>query len=304
MSESLTMPVPEELWSSGCVIDLEKVNKKTELADLYASIHWVDPLDNSTKLLKLGIHVERVHGSYGPVTMTVFCPYQVVNHSRLDLKLHTTAAKTVGLFRVTQPVDLRYADLDTVYPETVDLFSPMTGAEETVVETEDGLVSGPFSLLAAPPLAVIPLFLKSDSKQQHPVHELSLRWEWGDAENRTKRFILEPMFEFINKTPVPLLLAKVQQATEKPSKEHTHTLQAGLAMPYNDALGSQLWKIKLAAIDGEHAAHYLHTNLTLGVLPLGLSPALLSQRACSMVCSVLWTLASCLSQYRAPLEVG
>eukprot|EP00045_Choanoeca_perplexa_P018452 m.292217 g.292217 ORF g.292217 m.292217 type:complete len:4111 (-) comp17825_c0_seq1:1128-13460(-) len=248
LEESLAMPVPEELWSSGCTIDLDNVHKKSELADLYASIHWIDPMDNSTKLLKLGIHVERVHGSFGPVTMTVFCPYQIVNHSRLGLNLRTTTAETVGLFRVTQPADLRALQADP-YPESVELFSPMTGAEETVVETMEGLVSGPFSLLAAPPLAVIPLFHKSDVKQKKPVHELSLRWEWGDADNRTRRFILEPMFEFINKTPVPLLLAKVKKPEEKPSKEHTHTLKAGVTMPYNDALGSQLWKIKLAAID-------------------------------------------------------
>ena len=287
------MPVPEELWSSGCVIDLTKVNKKTELADLYASVHWIDPIDNSTKLLKLGIHVERVHGSYGPVTMTVFCPYQIVNHSRLSLSLHTTAAKTVGLFRVSQPIDLRDIDASATYPETIDLFSPMTGAEETVVETEQGLVSGPFSLLAAPTLAVIPLYQKSDSKQRHPVHELALRWEWGDADNRTKRFILEPMFEFFNKTPVPLLLAKVQQADEVPSKDHAHTLKAGISMPYNDARGSQLWKIKLAAIDGKLPAEPNSFGAGSSVFC-----------ACSMVGPFLWAQASNLASHCAPLEIG
>ncbi|EDQ87121.1 uncharacterized protein MONBRDRAFT_10331 [Monosiga brevicollis MX1] len=252
LEDSKDLPIPPELWSRACTIDLDKQNKQ-DVADLFATVHWVDPMTHKTNLLKLGLKVERRHGSHGPVCLTAFCPFQFIDRTSLTLSASTEDADNTGILPLGSPVDLRANTFADRMKEQIVLLSPMNNADKTFFVTDQGLESETFSLISAPSNFVIKLFRPGRDKSGHPDAQLAIHWEFGDRMNLSKRFIIESMLTFENTTPMPIQVAMVQHPAEAPGKDFLE-VQPFDQRVLNLAIHKQLWKIRVPGCEAWSAA--------------------------------------------------
>ncbi|EGD77055.1 hypothetical protein PTSG_12578 [Salpingoeca rosetta] len=244
----------EGYWSKPCMIDLDRPKKKP-----YTTT-WVPPeeLSQALTMLKLFLTLRREPAEYGPETAILYCPFQIVNNT--DLQLSVRPRTTSGepyIPRRPQPksdYDKRKLSSGEGDTHTVWLYSPLTRLDETVVSF-DGFRSRPFDVtkLVAGNTLIKCLYVDDKGEVQERGRApkiLMIHWEFADEDLLSRRLFVDPILTFKNDTSEPVHLTRVKQATDDPVDQRTRTIPPGLTWHDADVPNKTLWKLALSSVTG------------------------------------------------------